>query len=80
MDGCATNSEMCDVNLITLGGAMPTEFQEWKRVIRDEVDNWFTLYNAKTQKYLAVVDEAVTSPKVKSMRKHYHCHTKLFSF
>ena len=40
-------------------------YQQWTKEIMDEVDNWFTLYNEETDKYLTayIANETIVDSK-----------------
>ena len=61
------SEETCTVNLKPLSDKNDDGFklQSWKRENLDLVNNWFTLYNEETKKYLTADEETSTLTKSK---------------
>ena len=61
------SEETCTVNLKPLFDKDDDSFklQSWKREPLDLVNNWFTLYNEMTKKYLTADEETSTLTKSK---------------
>ena len=64
-------SETCTIQLKT--EVDNENRQKWERNVQDDVDKWFTLYNAQTKKYNTAEDNVATTATCK---KHLNLHMR----
>merc|ERR1712223_68466 len=58
-DTCIETDETCTIQLKT--EVDNENRQKWERNVQDDVDEWFTLYNAQTKKYNTAENKAATT-------------------
>ena len=71
MDTCMETDETCTIQLKT--EVDNENRQKWERNVQDDVDEWFTLYNAQTKKYNTAENKGATTATCK---KHFNLHNE----